>query len=175
MPERLIRIYGHGDLHFITFSCYGRLPLLGEGSARDVFLATLERMRARYRFKVTGFVVMPEHVHLLVSEPSEANPSVVMKALKQCVSRDLRVGGEDGSNTHTQRRRVGHPGEMPAFWQARFHDFNVYTSEKVDEKLNYMHANPVKRGLVERPGDWTWSSCRFYETGEQGVVRIDPV
>src|SRR5690242_3913240 len=95
MPERLVRIYGHGDLHFITCSCYGRLPLLREGSARDVFLATLERMRVRYRFKVAGFVVMPEHVHLLLSEPSEGNPSVVMKALKQCVSRDLRGGSSD--------------------------------------------------------------------------------
>jgi len=99
-----------------------------------------------------------------------------MKALKQCVSRDLR---DRSSDSHTQKRRVGHPGEKRAelagFWQPRFHDFNVYTSEKVDEKLNYMHANPVKRGLVERPGDWTWSSCRFYEAGERGVVRIDPV
>jgi putative transposase len=60
------------------------------------------------------------------------------------------------------------------FWQARYYDFNVFTQEKRLEKLNYMHWNPVKSGLVEKPEDWLWSSVHYYETGEQGRVKISP-
>jgi putative transposase len=63
--------------------------------------------------------------------------------------------------------------ELRAFWQARFYDFNVYKSGKVKEKLNYMHANPVLRGLVEHPKDWPWSSWGFWVKGEVGLVGID--
>jgi putative transposase len=64
---------------------------------------------------------------------------------------------------------------LPHFWQARFYDFNVYSSCKVREKLEYMHANPMKRGLVKNPSAWMWSSFLFYEKGEAGLVKIDPL
>ena len=93
MP-RLNRCYGHGFLHFITFSCYRRLPLLQRESRRDLFLRILEQVRKRYRFVVVGYVVMPEHVHLLFSEAERANPGTVIQVLKQrfarVVLRDLR-------------------------------------------------------------------------------------
>ena len=80
--------------------------------------------------------------------------------------------------------RVGHPphqtvgcaeadGDNPHFWQARYYDFNVWTRKKRIEKLKYIHRNPVKRGLVEKPEDWRWSSCRNYATGEEGVVEVE--
>ncbi len=68
MPSRLKRYFGNGDLHFVTFSCYRRMQLLSARS-RDLFLRQLESLRQQYRFVVVGYVVMPEHVHLLVSEP----------------------------------------------------------------------------------------------------------
>src|SRR5258708_33210683 len=64
---------------------------------------------------------------------------------------------------------------LPRFWQPRFYDFNVYSRYKLREKLEYMHANPVKRGLVKNPGAWMWSSFLFYEKGQPGLVEIDPV
>ncbi len=69
--------------------------------------------------------------------------------------------------------RVGE--DLPSFWQPRFHDFNVHSAKKRTEKLQYMHANPVKRGLVKNPGHWIWSSYLFYEKNEMGLVKIDPV
>lgn len=89
MPLRLHRYYGADYLHFITTSCYQRQPLLGTQSNRDLFLRVLERVRRRYRFVVVGYVVMPEHIHLLLSEPERSNPSVVMQALKQGFARSL--------------------------------------------------------------------------------------
>jgi len=89
MPRRLHRYYGAGYLHFITTSCYQRRPLLGSPCNRDLFLEVLEQVRRRYHFVVVGYVVMPEHVHLLISEPQRGNPSVVMQALKQSFARKL--------------------------------------------------------------------------------------
>jgi putative transposase len=60
------------------------------------------------------------------------------------------------------------------FWQARFYDFNVWTDKKRYEKMNYMHFNPVKRGLVGHPKEWRWSSHRFYSTGEKGLCAPNP-
>ena len=89
MPNRLHRYYGAGYSHFITTSCYRRLPLLGSPRNRDLFLRVLEQVRQRYHFVVVGYVVMPEHVHLLISEPQRGDPSGVMKALKQGFARRL--------------------------------------------------------------------------------------
>src|SRR4030081_1431221 len=87
MRRNLKRYYGAGHLHFITCSCYRRQPLLATPSRRDLFLTMLERMRQRYQFVVVGYVVMPEHIHLLISEPQENNPSTVMQALKLSFAR----------------------------------------------------------------------------------------
>jgi putative transposase len=159
MPKGLQRIYGQGHLHFITFSCYRRLSLLGPARARNVFVRTLDQVRGEYGFKLVGYVVMPEHVRLLISEPQRGTPSTVLKMLKQRVSRVLR--SEDSP--------------LPQFWQRRFYDFNVWTRKKKIEKLGYMHANPLKRGLVEDAKDWSWSSYAFYQRRGKILIEIDPV
>jgi putative transposase len=168
MPKGLLRIYGQGDWHYITCSCYRRLPFLGSVRSRDLFLRVLEETRKKYRFIVAGYVAMPEHFHLLIGEPKIGNPSVVMQVLKQRVSHKYRERG--------RRKREQMPlwrSEMPrAFWQTRFYDFNVGTKRKYAEKLNYMHFNPVKRGLVQSPELWRWSSARNYWYGEEGPVKI---
>jgi putative transposase len=159
MPWGLKRYYGDGGLHFITWSCHHRLPLLGTPARRDLFLAVLEQMRERYRFAVIGYVVMPEHVHLLVSEPQIANPSTVVQAVKLGFSQRL-IGGV----------RSGEPGHT---WQRRFYDFNLWSQRKEIEKLKYMHSNPVVRGLIAEPDLWPWSSYRSYAYGEAGLVRLN--
>jgi putative transposase len=155
MPWGLKRYQQTGDVHFITFSCYRRAPLLGRAQACDTFIVTLERVRRWYAFYVTGFVVMPEHVHLLLSEPERSNLAVVLQMLKQIVSQKL------------------HDHATNPFWQPRYYDFNVWCEQKLIEKLDYMHRNPVQRGLATRPEDWTWSSARHYATGEEGAVEIE--
>jgi putative transposase len=170
VPRNLKRYYGAGDLHFVTFSCYQRLALLAGGRRRDLFLRALEATRLKYGMLVVGYVVMPEHVHLLVSEPGRQNLSTAIKALKQSVSRRVlrrwRMAAGQGNlfSDEVQRQR---------FWQARFYDFNVWSAKKRIEKLRYMHRNPVKRGLVTRPELWRWSSFRYYAYGEPGPVAVN--
>jgi putative transposase len=77
MPKNLKRYYGRGDLHFVTFSCYRRIPLPRTSGARNVFVKALGAIRDRYKFSLVGYVVMPEHVHLLLSEPPKSTPSIV--------------------------------------------------------------------------------------------------
>jgi putative transposase len=97
---------------------------------------------------------MPEHGHLLVSEPKVGTLSTVLQVVKQRTTRKV--------NDVIQ-------GQL---WQRRFYDFNVFTQEKETEKLLYMHENPVKRGLVLSAEDWKWSSARFYSFEEQSVIKI---
>jgi len=171
MPSGLHRYYGAHQLHFITCSCYHRLPLLRSAPSRDRLLSVLEQTRKRYRFVVVGYVVMPEHIHLLLSEPEVGTPSTVMQVLKQRTARALLPKTKPRDPRQCQRF-----GETPArvpFWQARFYDFNVWTAKKRVEKLMYMHWNPVKRGLVAEPEDWRWSSSRFYVLDEAGPVGVE--
>ena len=172
MPRNLKRYYGAGDLHYVTFSCYQRLPLLGSGQRRDLVLRALEATRRNYQLLVVGYVVMPEHVHLLVSEPQRANLSTALKALKQGVSRRVLRRLRRGCR---QPGLFGDGGELKRFWQARFYDFNVWTAKKRVEKLRYMHRNPVKRGLVASPELWRWSSFRHYAYGEKGMVAVNAI
>jgi putative transposase len=173
MPKGLKRYYGQGHLHFLTFSCYRRLPLLGTARARAAFVKALAVVRARYRFLLVGYVVMPEHVHLLISEGPKCTPSLVLKVLKQRVSRDLRKKRAHVPKGQMRLDFKDGEGALPRFWQPRFYDFNVYSAKKIREKIEYMHANPVKRGLVGNPGEWVWSSFVSYENGEGGLVTID--
>jgi putative transposase len=155
MPTGLKRFQQTRQLHYITFSCYRRQAKLVTARARSEFERSLKKTRRAYGFGVVGYVVMPEHVHLLVSEPEKAILATGIQALKQSVSRRLAL-------------RASEP-----FWQARYYDFNVWSDRKRVEKLRYIHRNPVKRGLVAKPEDWEWSSYRHYAAGVDGAVEVE--
>jgi putative transposase len=162
-----------GDLHFVTFSCYRRRPLLGTARSRDCFLKILDRVRSKWNFLLLGFVVMPEHVHLWLSEPSGSSPSIALQVLKQEVSRRLGKELRLASGSQAGLKFVEAQTGEEHFWQRRFYDFNVWSEKKFREKLEYMHANPIKRGSVVHPRDWPWSSWGHYALGETGLIRVD--
>jgi putative transposase len=151
MSTGLNRFQNTGDLHFITFSCTRKRNILDTPEARDAFLKILEETRIKHAFHVLGYVVMPNHVHLLRTEPETTKLSIAIQVLKQRFSR-TRI--EDD------------------IWEPRYYDFNVYTERKRIEKLRYIHRNPVARNLATKPEDWQWSSYRAYAQIEPGPVRI---
>ena len=116
-----------------------------------------------YSFVVLGYVVMPEHVHLLISEPRRGSVSTVMQAMKESFAHKLlrRASGD------------AMPLDQEHVWQRRFYDFVVFTNRKRVEKLRYIHRNPVKRGLVLEPRQWQWSSYRYYAYDERGPVLVN--
>jgi putative transposase len=154
MPIGLKRYHQSLQTHFITFSCFHRKPLLRSELAARTFELALESVRRSYQIYLYGYVVMPDHVHLLLSEPKRSLLSEAVKALKQSVSRRL-------------------PEENGRFWQTRYYDFNVHGERKRVEKLRYIHRNPVRAGLCAAPKDWPWSSFLHYSLGEFGVVEIE--
>jgi putative transposase len=173
MRKPLKRYYGHGHLHFLTFSCYRRRPLLSSVRARNLVVKILAEVRARYDFGVVGYVLMPEHVHLLISVPAKGTPSKVVQVLKQRVSRALRAKTRRSAKGQLALKFPDAADGLRRFWQRRFFDFNVYSGRKLRQKLDYMHRNPLVRKLVEHPKDWPWSSWSFYEKGERGLLKID--
>ena len=118
---------------------------------------------------------MPEHFHLLISEPEKGNPSTVIQALKFGIVRQLFPTSPKGGEKWGTPSTAGFSSDLPPkhFWQRRFYDFNVWTAHKRVEKLKYIHRNPVRRGLVETPDQWQWSSFRAYAYGERGPVGVN--
>ena len=141
MPKNLKRYYGRGDLHFVTFSCYRRLPLLRTIRARNVLVKTLGAICDRYKFRLVGYVVMPEHVHLLFSEPPKSTPSVVLKVLKQRVARDLRRRKRTGRDDQLRLPFMTGDAGLPRFWQPRF------------------HASTISTYIAGTSCDKSWSTC----------------
>lgn len=158
MPSGLRRYHHSGQSHFLTFSCYHRQLRFQSAVAYGLFLTCLENMRVKFGVYVYGYVVMPEHVHLLVSEPKRQTLADAMHYLKLSFTKRLR--------------RESATAKGP-FWQARGYDRNVRNAEEFAVKLRYMHENPVKRGLVTAAEDWKWSSFRHYAFREVGVVEIE--
>jgi putative transposase len=120
----------------------------------EIFERALERVRKSFDLRVYGYVVMPEHVHLLLSEPRRETLADALKSLKQGVARRLI-------------------GDAEHFWQKRYYDFNIRNYPQFIEKLHYIHRNPVKRGLCDRAEDWERSSFRHYATSSEGRVEIE--
>lgn len=154
MARDLRRFQESGQSHFVTFSCYRRQPFFSGAERFDLFIASLEETRRRFDLCVYGYVVMPEHVHLLLNEPTRGVLADAIHFLKLSFTKRLR--GEPGS-----------------FWQKRYYDRNVRTYLEFTVKLRYVHRNPVRRGLVESPEQWKWSSYRHYALREIGVVEVE--
>jgi len=160
VPRGLYRCHHSHTAHFITFTCYHRYPHLADPGVRDLFVQALERTRALYRMKVYGFVVMPEHVHLLISEPARGTVANAIQSLKI-------------ASAKRGKRALATRDPQWQFWQKRYYDRNESEQREFIEKLKYIHRNPVKRKLVERQEDWKWSSYRHYYCGENCGVEIE--
>jgi putative transposase len=154
MPSGLRRLHGGGQGHYLTFSCYKRQPYLAAPETRDAFERKLEQTRAKFDFIISAYVIMPEHVHLLLSEPRIGQFADAIHWMKLSFSKSMRKG---------------------RFWQERGFDFNIFTEKKWAEKVVYIHLNPVRRKLVARAQDWRWSSAGAYETLQCGAVRIHSI
>jgi len=154
MPIGLERRQQTGQLHFITFSCYRRLPFLEPPASKDILERVIEKTRHSNSLIIYAYVLMPEHVHLLTSEPQTNSLASFLRVVKGESSKLLK-------------------GTREKFWQTRYYDFNTFTTGKFVEKVRYIHRNPVTRGLVERPEDYRWSSFNHYASGEPCTIQIE--
>ena len=158
-----------GQARFLTCSCSRRVGLLSDSRTRDAFVEHLEAQRVRLGFDVIAWVVMPEHIHLVLV-PRDGKLGLVMRGVKQGFGRKMIRRWRD--RDYSVLEKLTDSDGIVRFWQrGGGYDRNVRDLDELREKVNYIHRNPVERGLVERAEDWAWSSARDY-LGEPGVIEI---
>lgn len=165
-----------GTARFVTFSTYQRMRLLLDPEVTGAIIGQLASMREQLRIAIHGYVIMPDHMHLVLTPSDHVRLGIEIGKLKARVARHVIDCWREQGRAATKRiRRDGATSGHAAFWQRRCYDHNCRTAEIVREKINYCHANPVKSGLVRDPIDWTFSSYRWY-TGIRDVpLEIDAV
>jgi putative transposase len=157
MPRGQKQVYGKGHLHFITCTGYQQQVRFGVEKHRDLFTQLLEEVRVKFRFDVVGYVVLPTHFHLLMTEPGVDTADNSVVTLRQ------RYG----------RRYNNSARSTEQVWQTRYADTHVFEPDRITERLHFMHQEPVRLKLVESPTDWEWSSARAYAGLPEGVVTIE--
>jgi putative transposase len=165
--QKILHIPGHR--HFVTFGTYRRRRFLDSDRTRDIVVEVLQKCLHVHGANCAGFVVMPDHVHALLFGDENFNISSFIQVWKKTSSYRIK---------QFYRREFPHylnslPEKSP-IWESGFYDFNVDTDEKQNEKLDYMHHNPVAAKLTETHVLWKWSSARFYELDEPVGVTINP-
>lgn len=152
-------------VHFVTFSCYKRRAILQPNQAKRIVIGQLGSRLARQNGVCLGFVIMPNHVHALVWFPETRQLSAFMNKWKDMTSRSLKELFRIHFVSYWSEVDDSDP-----IWQPRYYGFNIWSRRKVEEKLDYMHMNPVRAGLVEKAVEWKWSSARWYS--EQKPVGL---
>lgn len=173
--KKLLKFDDNSYVHFITTGTFKNLPYFRNEECCQVLLEELEFYSSKFEFTLPGYVIMPDHLHLLLwwdkTEKYGLSVSKIMQCIKGAAARriiSLKISGSlehllqatseiVRNNSKSHKRNIKH-----RLWRRGFYDFNIYTEEKLAEKLNYIHHNPVKAGLVSEPGNYRWSSYKLY-------------
>jgi len=164
-----------GHIHYLTFSCYHHLWLFKSPSLYRAFLHNLDHVRTAEKCKLYGYMVMPNHVHLLIYPPEEISISSLLWTIKRPFGLlALDYLKQRQPELYTKLRVVKGGRIIHRFWQAGGgYDRNIFRDDSFRQKLDYMHQNPVRKQLVKSPEAWTWSSAGFYLTRKAGVIKVD--
>ena len=171
------RVYDQeGDAHFLTFSCFKRLPLLSKQRSCQWMMDAIELARTKHPFDLWAWVVMPEHVHLVLLPHAKTTIAGILTTMKQSVSRRSMIWLKENSPDYLERLLDLQPNGKHSyrFWQrGGGYDRNLRSTRDVHEKVLYTHQNPVKRGLVKTPELWEWSSAKAWKTGSNVPISLD--
>jgi REP-associated tyrosine transposase len=165
-----------GDAHFLTFSCYQRLPLLTKDRSCNWMIEAFQLGRQKDQFDLWAYVVMPEHVHIVLGPHTGTKTSRILSTLKQSVSKRAMFWLSRNASDFLPNLEATNPDGSPThrFWQrGGGYDRNLRSVRDIHEKIEYVHNNPVRRGLATSPEAWRWSSCRAWMTGADEPIPID--
>ena len=147
---------------FVTFNCYRNLPSLTDRRAIEIVIRHIDIARRKHNFKLFGYVIMPEHIHLVLLPPENMKLGLVVREIKSRSAKEYFAESD-----------IGRPDAKRVFWQRRCYDHNCRTPRTVVEKIEYCHNNPVKRGLVDTPAKWKWSSYNWYHGRDDVPLNMD--
>ena len=207
----LKRIYLPGEIYFITTNAYNRCQIFKEGWVCRLFINVLIECRKRYKFKLYGYVIIPDHVHLLIMPNDKMNISDVMHRIKgnfayqyiMVRKKESRNRGRNHKRNHKgsatrwdetrdktrwdeninlNRTRVTDPlgvgGDRIRFnpiWQKSFYDHIIRNDLDFDEKLDYIHKNPINHNLTDNLDNYLWSSYQNYYLNNNSLIEIDHI
>ncbi len=178
--RKLCRSYNNpGEAHELTFSCFRRLPLLSKDRTRRWFIEALDEARRRRDFLVWAYVIMPEHIHVIVWPKQPVYEiRLIRTALKVPVQRKALAYLRRHAPAFLEHLCDSQPNcEVHyRFWlRGGGYDRNIQETTTLRAMIDYIHNNPVRRGLVRDPTDWPWSSARFYAGMKDAVLAMDPM
>jgi putative transposase len=145
---------------FATTSVLGRVKRFNSTKDYEMIETNIEFYRKRECADIFAYVLMPSHFHLIISIPENKSISNFMRDLKRRTAREYF----ESYNLPNGR-----------LWEGRFDDVTLYSEKNFLTKLNYIHLNPVKAGLVEKPEDWLYSSARFYMFDEIRIINLTAI
>ena len=172
--RRLRRIEEPGHARYLTCSCYHNLELFSNDQIKDAFAERLAFVRRTMGFELYAWVIMPNHVHLLLRPSRSETVDRILRRLKAPFAR--RVIERWRTLNAAILPQITDSKGRPHFWQqGGGYDRNIVNDHAVRQKIDYIHANPVRRELANRPTDWPWSSAQWYESDQTMPVPIDPL
>jgi putative transposase len=161
--------------HYLTFSCFRRQPFFASPTACQWFLHTLDSDRRAAGFDLWAFVIMPEHVHLVISPGEQYSISRILWRIKKPFADRMLARVREEHPAFLSRMSTRRADRtVHRFWQpGGGYDHNLWTPSRFHEKIHYVHANPVRRQLVPRPEAWPWSSYRAWTNATAEPLALD--
>ncbi len=170
-----LKHYDHdGRARFVTFCTHNKMPLLTSNKFRKIVIESIDLFRDKYKLKLLGYVIMPEHLHLVLVPPEDIKLGPMIGKMKILSSTGIHELMRNSNSPMIERLTVRrNKVDNFVFWQRRCYDHNCRDTESVWEKVIYCHNNPVKRGLVSELKNWIWSSYRYYSGYNDVLLEMD--
>jgi putative transposase len=166
--------YNDKHIFFITTTCYNKLPLFNIGDSKQILVNSLNFCMEKYSAVMMGYVIMPNHIHLIVHFCDGIKRSAFMRDFKKFTSYEIRKEIEIHSSNLLNKINVSNDKQLFKVWADRFDEVYIDSRELLEVKLNYIHFNPLQEhwNLVKRPEEFEHSSAMFYELSIQPLVKI---
>ncbi len=186
-------IFGHA--HFVTTNTHHRRHIFRNEKCCEILISEINFYRNKLRFKLIGYCIMLDHLHMIIWWDPGTVPHLVVSAImhriknhsaRSIIDSVYHTGGQGpltlpprvrlGQGTQATRAEYPHKRmsrQQYQVWQPSFYDFNIYSEDMLHQKLDYIHLNPVRAGLVRDPVDWKYSSARNYYLGDESMLKID--
>jgi len=170
MPLKRINHPSHA--RYLTFSTFRQTAIFDNSEIRDAFADQLRTAREKHAVLLYAWVIMPDHIHLLVREPKTGDLEPFLRTLKTGFAKRMLANWRETRPNFINE--LTSPKGHTRFWQrGGGYDRNIISDEEFTEKTDYIHMNPVKAGLVRSPTDWAWSSARWWTGDRDGQIPCD--
>ncbi|OGY45573.1 MAG: hypothetical protein A3A24_00740 [Candidatus Buchananbacteria bacterium RIFCSPLOWO2_01_FULL_46_12] len=181
------RFHLENQIYFVTSKTFNNKKVFSEKKNCLLFLKVLEGYRGKYKFQLFGYVVMPDHVHLLIQPSERMTISEIIHRIKGGFAyRYLTVRNHKGSATRDDNvnKRVADPSWVGAkrqrirehpIWQKSFYDHLIRNDKDFQEKLDYIHKNSLKHNVVSNLDEYLWSSYQNYYLENNSLIKIDTI